>query len=147
MSPAEAAVSGLPCLLTSWGGFYSFHKYFPEKVDVIPVSLGEGRQAPSQISCIKSMAAKNQKRPSLEERKAFGEKATLELGIKGSAQKLVSLLENLDSKESFQFQFNEKFRKLCSHLKGNKRAPFKGPTGGYSLFYRDVYSVYTEDKS
>lgn len=140
MSPAEATVCGLPCLLSSWGGFASFHKYFPNEVDLVPLSLNESRQAPQQVTIVKKMAVKSQSKLSNEERAKFGLRATHELGIVGSSEKLKAILEKGSGKS---LQFNDKFYKLSAALTINKRAPFKGPNGGYSLFYRDIYKAYT----
>lgn len=143
MSPAEASVCGLPSLLSSWGGFASFHKYFPQNVSLVPVLLNENRQAPIQVACIKALASIAEKKVSIEERKDFSSKAVKELGINSSSLKIKNVLDQLEKQCSDKLLFNETFHKVCSQLKGNKQAPFKGPAGGYSLFYRQVYRVYT----
>lgn len=139
MSPAEACACGLQSLLSAWGGFPSFEKYFPNECHTVLTTLDALRQAPSQMVCIKGFGLKSQKVSSHQERENFSQRAIEELGILATSKKIDLHLEKLSGGN---LSFNNHFRKLSSILKSQPKAPFKGPAGGYSLFYKEVYKDY-----
>ena len=57
MSPAEALSTGLPCILSQWGGFISFAQYFPAIVNLVEVENQGDRNLPQIQAAFKAMAS------------------------------------------------------------------------------------------
>ncbi|MCF8058921.1 MAG: glycosyltransferase family 4 protein [Bacteriovoracaceae bacterium] len=135
MAPAEALSCGLPCVLTDWGGYSSFKSYSPSFIGLVPVEPGEQRHKPQKAMAVKAMATLSMG----TDRRALSKNSHNNLGI----TEISKQIESLCKREITEFSgFNEKFFKLCSLFENNPRAPFRGPGGNYSLFYKDLYHPY-----
>jgi len=137
MAPAEALMSGLPCLLTQWGGFSSFQKLVPSGVRLTPVNFEDLRVLPDSLKALKSMAALQ--RPQLSAREKIAAEARNALSIEAVTAKLQEVLENATG---LQFhKFSQKHQRLTQAYRANPEAPFaNGPQ--YSQFYKEIYANY-----
>ena len=138
MSPAEALCSGLPCLLTDWGGYGSFKAYAPDSVCLVPVLPGEQRHGPHRSLAVKGLASLG----TPQDRGALTKLSHKKMGIEAVSKELGVLCTSIDENKKLFAGFNKKFFKLCSLFENNPRAPFRGPNGQYSLFYHELYGAY-----
>lgn len=139
MSPAEAHLSGLPLLLTCWGGYPNFNT--DEQVDLVPVDFAnESRTTPQMREVQKRMTKLLVKEPlTLKQRRELSLVREKDFSLPSVAKTLQAHL----SQKAFPFTgFHAHFFKLCSFFKANAQAPFANSSGGHNDFYREFYSVY-----
>ncbi len=141
MSPAEALATGLPCVLSQWGGFISFGHYFPGVVNLVEVERHSDRNLPQVQSAFKNMASQFIQGPNLKERSDSVINIHDILGIHAISKKLAPIC-NHRNRAHFQ-GFNPRFSKLCAQFENNPQSPFRAASGGYSLFYEEVYGDYS----
>lgn len=142
MSPAEALATGLPCILSSWGGFISFAKYAPTMVNLVEVETREDRNLPQVKAAFKYMAAEYIQEFDERERKAASLNMRERIGILAVSKKIINML-NRETNKKFT-GFNILFYKLCAQFENNSGAPFRAAAGGYGPFYREVYGSYSK---
>lgn len=138
MSPAEAICCGLPCVLSSWGGFNSFHSYFSNRVSLVGVNVENDSVSPDLIQFRKIMLGTGV----LNEldREALSNEGRRILGSKRTGELLDGVLPLIKSFNGFTPQF-KKFS-ACYEL--NPKAPFRSGLGGYSNLYKEIYKSYQE---
>ncbi|MBC99188.1 MAG: hypothetical protein CME63_15710 [Halobacteriovoraceae bacterium] len=145
MSPAEALCTGLPCILTAWGGFSSFGHYLPSWVDLVDVENRGDRNLPLSHNTFKAMASVFIKKESNSEissdRTLMATTAHEILGIQAVSSKLKNIFKNCNRKRFGGY--TPKFSKLCAQFENNPHSPFRSAQGGYSLFYHDIYKNYS----
>lgn len=144
MSPAEALCTGLPSLLSQWGGYISFGKY-SAAVQLIPVKMESYRPMVDSTLLKKAMMAE-----------MFKENASLEVRLKNSEEVLSQISLNAVEKQlsatlnempfSPVTRFSELFLQMCSRFRNHKFAPFKNEGNEHQLsdLYKEVYSVYCD---
>jgi hypothetical protein len=115
----------------------------------VPVIAGETRHEPNRSALVKALVASESILPGAAssevysaKRKEVGKAAHNSLDISAVAKALENFYSNHDQKRVHFPHFNEKFYKLCALFENNPKAPFRGPTGGFSLFYKELYSCY-----
>lgn len=142
MSPAEAMCTGLPLLLSSWGGYASFANY-GSGVRLIPTSFDSFRPLVDSVQFKKNMMLLAMKdNCSLDERKMISAEALANISISAVTEQLKKIwpLLNYNSVQSF----SELFERVCVVFKNNKFAPFKNEMNenSPSELYKEVYSAY-----
>lgn len=142
MSPAEALATGLPCILSSWGGFISFAHYAPAMVNLIEVENKGDRNLPQAKAAFKYMASQYIQETDEKERKAASLNIHEVLGILAISRKMEKVFKNKNI-EGFK-GFNIRFYKLCAQFENNPESPFRAASGGYGLFYEEVYGAYSK---
>ena len=142
MSPAEALCSGLPCVLSQWGGFSSFAHYLPGDVELVEIERGNDRNYPHSKQCFKMMAAQSMKSYEADQRRDLSINAHEKLGIRAVSQQLIPVFQNKNRKNFLGL--NSKFFKLAAQFENNPQSPFRSASGGYSLFYREIYDDYSK---
>ncbi len=142
MSPAEALGTGLPCVLSQWGGFISFAHYFPAMVNLVEVERQRERNLPQVQSAFKFMASQFIQGEDLKERKVSSLNIHDILGIHAISKRLGPLCNPLN-RSTFQ-GFNALFSKLCAQFENNPQSPFRAANGGYGTFYEQVYGDYSK---
>lgn len=144
MSPAEALCTGLPSLLSNWGGYTSFSDY-SSAVTLLPVAFGSVRPVVDSGKLRKLMMAESLKPvATTEERKLWSEEILKQISIQTVSDKLKKDLSEIvfAPLESF----SQLYLQMCDRFKNNKYAPFKNESGedGLSQLYKDVYSAYSD---
>jgi len=139
MSPAEALMCGLNCILSDWGGFSSFKEYVPEGVCLVPVEFERGKNTISGGALFKEMLKNGVKQFSKEERQKVSKMAFDNLNIETVRD---SLKEILNNKTPMFEGFSENLMKLDALFSTNAKAPFLSPGNGYSQFYYELYRHY-----
>ncbi len=140
MSVAEALGTGLPCLLSDWGGFSSFTHYSPV-VNLVQVELGDsGPGVNAEEARKKLMKEVLTHRTSPEERRKSSEIALKELSINAQAERIEKLLNELE--KGPLHKVNPAFYKMCALFKMNPQAPFKDRNSTLSEFYKEIYKNY-----
>jgi glycosyltransferase involved in cell wall biosynthesis len=134
MSPAEAICSGLPSLLSDWGGYTSFGDY-TSGVSLVTVTKNTDRP------CVQTLDARNQmfnlieRIPyTVEQRKKISKEALLHLSVSSVAAKIEQMLNHTEFGSIIDF--SDKFLQLCSQFKKKPNTPFN------SNLHQDVYAVY-----
>jgi glycosyltransferase involved in cell wall biosynthesis len=138
MSPAEALCSGLPCVLSNWGGFSSFEEVVPSAVSLVDIEMGKGRNSVMAQSAFKQLSkALFSQNLDHNKRHSIAQTAQAQLGIKAVSH----MLKNLPQAEKSN-GFNSNFLKLVSSFQNMPQAPFKVGNYEYSEFYREIYAPY-----
>lgn len=156
MSPAEALCCGLPSVLSDWGGYASFKNYCPDSVHLVPVLPGDSRHEFRHSSFVKGLVAlegqrdhqrdyKVDNKSHHEKRESQSELAKSHLGVIAVAFLLNSFYENNHNQNVNFLGFNGTFLKLCALFENNPQAPFRSPSGGFSLFYKNLYQCYWQN--
>ncbi|WP_417335317.1 glycosyltransferase [Halobacteriovorax marinus] len=138
MSPCEAAATGLPLILTNWGGYYSFSKYF-ENVSLVETSFNDPnstRPLPLKKSLIKNILHFIENyNPSVRKPSQSCSLSIMKENIQGS----------LEGLEYSKFQgFTEMMIKVAARFSATENSPFSGVRGNYSDLYFDLYSSYVK---
>ncbi len=141
MSPAEALSSGLPCLLSNWGGYISFKDY-SSKVELIPVVFGATRpQVNIELARKNLIKAINELPLNSSERNKISKESQEKLSIDGVSKFISSIIGDLNFVSVNEFSTD--FLKLCVLSEINPGSPFKnGRKLELSDFYKVVYAKY-----
>lgn len=140
MSVAEAMSTGLPCLLSDWGGFSSFKNYFDD-VELVKVELtNDGPRVNIDEARKKLMKTLLVSENNLERRTLSAQKALGFVSINACEKKIKTTLEEVRF-SSFE-KFTPVFYKMCALFKMNPQSPFKGRTSQLSEFYKEIYTNY-----
>jgi len=117
MAPAEALCSGLPALLSAWGGFCSFKSLFSKFVFSIPLVIEMGRFLPSYKKGLKELMSFSAL--SKEQRLELSELARSKIGIESIAQQLKKV-------ETEKFEgFSQDFVKVLAAFSSVNKGPLK----------------------
>lgn len=140
MSPCEAAATGLPLILTDWGGYFSFPKYFKNTylIDTTFSNPDATRPLPLKKSLFKKVIhfCENYDPKSRE----ASNSCSLEILRTNMKDVLVEL-------EQSRFTgFSELMIKVSARFSATKSSPFSGVRGNYSDLYYDLYSSYVESE-
>src|SRR5690606_31308639 len=127
MSPAEAALCGLPLILSDWGGYSSFKNWIKEDCTLIPLNLDDLRPLPDLSNFRKQVYKSLNQKPSIQQREIIAQKAKECFSIKS----VTTMLESrLSQKAPPLFEgFNSNFYKLSSIFKSSPYSPFSGSFG------------------
>lgn len=136
MSPAEALSCGLPCLLSSWGGFNTFSEYFPQNVSLVPVEIQDESIEPDLVNFRKQIVAS--KRLTELEREALSNDSLRVLGFKAAGESVTKILPRIKQFEGFL----PEFKRFSASFELNPKAPFRSGLGGYSELYKTLYKSY-----
>lgn len=146
MSVAEAACTGLPLILSQWGGFSDFVN-LQREMDIysslVSVDLDSGpRPLPSWgIAQKKMFSVLNQIPIELERRDTCAKAVQRKLGVLVLAERLKEVYKE----ESAVFKgFNEDFSKFCSAFEARPEAPFANIKGEYNDLYKKSYKPYIQ---
>jgi glycosyltransferase involved in cell wall biosynthesis len=140
MSPAEAICTGLPCLLSSWGGYKSFKDIYSDII-TIPTFLEDERPTLNFTSAQKTLFLQNLAPISkFGERQARSLKGIKALSINTCAEGIQAIIEKSTFKPIAEFTKN--FDTLCAKFRTRPSAPFADPKGNLSKFYKDLYNCY-----
>jgi glycosyltransferase involved in cell wall biosynthesis len=143
MAIAEALVSGLPCLLSDWGGFSSFANYSPN-VEFIQVELDKnGPEVNMTEARKKLMKHLLSSQYNVEERRQNSKTALSYLSIDANKNRIALLLSELHF--TTIDKCNPIFYKMCALFKMNPQAPFKDRNSQLSDFYKEIYKNYVSN--
>lgn len=141
MAPAQALCTGLPSILSDWGGYSNFTLERSNICKLIPVEWKDEKPNINFARCQKEMFSLASAPTSPEER----EKNSLAYQDKLSSTKNTKELESiLLSKIGKIEEVTPLFYKTTSTILKNKVAPFRGRSGGYSDLYFELYHPYWE---
>lgn len=139
MSPAEAMCSGLPLILSDWGGYTSFKQNvdFPH-CDLIPVKFENYNVSPDLLKLKKQLILSSLLKTNW---KQIEELAHQEFSDQSIAEKLKIILKEEPAKIK---SFNNNLYRTASAISKRAKAPFASEIGKFSDFYQELYKVYWE---
>lgn len=143
MSVAEAQCSGLPAIITDWGGLASFYnKDQPYAISLIPVKIGQTSKLIHYKSSVKAMV-EAWKRDKSENRKAISEAA---LG-RYSVEKCHEILTDVIDQKGEPFtKFSPFFKKVVKQYLF-RSTPYIDDYKNINKLYREIYSSYVRNNS
>jgi glycosyltransferase involved in cell wall biosynthesis len=149
MSPAEALMTGLHCLLTKWGGFQSFHDYMPEHVSMTPIKMLPGRILPDIVQLRKSIIMLLNKPLNSLDRESISRKSQKWLSIQSSSELIERFIEQ-SPPEKFG-GFNRRLEKFAAYFTLSPLSPFKDADApdynkDFSSFYKAYFDHNSEEK-
>jgi glycosyltransferase involved in cell wall biosynthesis len=141
MSPCEAGATGLPLILTNWGGYSSFKKYF-KNTHLVDTSFNKSsptRPLPDKKSLFKVLIN-------------FLENESSSKRITSNHCSLMIMRENISTTiinlENATFTgFTDLMIKVAARFSATKNSPFSGVRGNYSDLYYDLYDSYVEKEN
>lgn len=138
MSVAEAQTSGLPALVTSWGGLASFtYPEYPEATTFIPVKIADHSKAISRKRVASFLSQFIQERKEFD-RKKISILALKKFGIKAAQQEINSILES--GPHVFR-GFSPFFEKVVTETQSSS-TPYIDHKKQINHLYRELYSAY-----
>lgn len=137
MSVAEAQCSGLPAILTDWGGLAGFqHSEMPKATYFIPVKIGRSNKIMDYAKVVSDLVhAFNAK---AIDRNAFSTLALSKLGI----EKASHILENVLKKSPSPFEGFSPFLKEVTTKTRFNPLPYLAENRTINNLYRKIYSSY-----
>jgi glycosyltransferase involved in cell wall biosynthesis len=139
MSPAEAAVSGAPLVLTDWGGFSSFRTLLgDDTVLTVPVKIHDKSVSPSAEDCVRALLSASRSSTDAEARSMRARRACGHLSVAGVASRIRKLTQS--EKCSGFVSFTPLFGQVARAFRLNPEAPFSSGLV-YSSLYREVYGA------
>lgn len=139
MSVAEALVTGLPCALTTWGGFNDF--LMQDNTFAIAIGDTERRPLPLQASILKALIAVNQK---MYERTEFSKEMNLIYSVENIAKTLKNIIFHANQKwTGYKDQFY-KFNNQSTHSTHFLNFTDLKVKKSYSDLYYEVYDRYLQ---
>lgn len=141
MSVAEAQMSGLPAILTDWGGLASFeHPSLPAATRFLKVSIG-ARSKVVSISDTVEAIAHAMKTPRFNDRERLMQLATERFSVEASSQ----ILTWIYGQKSVPFKsFSELLKKITTRMQLNQRI-YMTQEMKVSNLYRKLYSSYVRN--
>lgn len=136
MAVAESLSSGMPTLITAWGGFCGFKQMIKNGVTLFPVKREKGRYLPSYGDVLKGLISFN--RYSDENRIALAQEAKVAIGINSISQLLKTF------KSGKLLGVTDDMRRVQAIFESVSKGPFKGPKGELSELYYHIYGGYGE---
>jgi glycosyltransferase involved in cell wall biosynthesis len=141
MSVAEALCSGLPAILTDWGGLARFElKKSPEATQFIPVRIGKASKLVHYDFLIEVLT-KTLKTGQLKNRSDISKEALERFGIHTASEIIEKILHS--SSESFT-KFGPLFEKVLSAISFTS-TPYITDRKNINHLYREIYSAYVRD--
>jgi glycosyltransferase involved in cell wall biosynthesis len=154
MSPAEALVSGLPSILTDWGGLTSFHSpEYPDYCKLIPTRISTFK-----IEYKEELFLKLLRQSATEKVNGEWETKRAELSkyyqSKLSVENAAEIIKAIHSEEVPTFEgFAPKFLSAAKSYKMKKELPYWEEDSAtnniirvYSPIYREFYACYTSEE-
>lgn len=146
MSIAEASCTGLPLVLSQWGGFPDFVNLQQREEMascLIPVQLDSGpRPLPQwRVAQKKMFSILNQVPLGPKKRDAAALAAQKEMGIVALSDRLEQLYRGIPSRFK---GFNEMFIKFSRAFEARPQAPFTNIKGQYNDLFKECYRPYIE---
>ncbi|MCK5883676.1 MAG: glycosyltransferase family 4 protein [Bacteriovoracaceae bacterium] len=141
MSPAEALCTGVPAILTRWGGYSSFQIAGEEKhCALIPVEIGESKLIVNENVFMKHLLRVSFASADSIYRERYSEMYEKKLSIMAIALKIEKILRI----DTFYFAgFSEALVKLVKSERYSD-PPFANSKYVYNSFYKEIYDVYTK---
>lgn len=141
MSVAEAQCSGLPSILTDWGGLASFeHKDLPGATDFIPVKIGRSSKVIDYDSVIQAFEKALQKGHH-KDRSLIAQKAINRFGVEAAHQIVTTILK---SKTHTFTEFTPLFDKVKERFLASSN-PYITDSKTINNLYRELYSSYVRN--
>jgi glycosyltransferase involved in cell wall biosynthesis len=140
MCPAEAALCGLPMILSAWGGYHSFARHLGQTCQLLGVEQKGKRILPNLSELQKKLMTHDFSHDSAS-REDFSKRSIKTLSTENLAQKLCELPIFNQKTEKFR-GFNQSFEKFAASFTISPRAPFRNSQGEYSADYFDFYQPY-----
>lgn len=141
MSVAEAQCSGMPSILTDWGGLASFeHQDLPEAVKFIPVKIGTKSKIIHYQSVVLAMEEALKKGP-FTNREVIAEKALNRFGVEACSKIVTNILNSETEKFT---SFTDFFDKVYVNFSLTE-TPYITVSKNINLLYRELYSSYVRD--
>lgn len=140
MSPCEAAATGLPLILTNWGGYFSFKKYFKNTslVETNFKKADSSRPFPEKKSLFKTLINFFENFNPLE--RAASNQCSLEL----MRENISNTIKDLETTKFLGFK--EEMIRVGARFSATKNSPFSGVRGSYSDLYYKLYNSYVESE-
>ena len=143
MSVAEAQCSGLPAIITDWGGLASFYnKELPTAVTLIPVKIGQTSKLIHYKSSVKAMVDAWNRNKS-EDRKEISETALKRFSVEACYEILNDVIDQ--DREAFT-KFTPFFKKAVKNYLF-RATPYIDDYKNINKFYREIYSSYVRNNS
>jgi glycosyltransferase involved in cell wall biosynthesis len=141
MSVAEAQCSGLPSILTDWGGLASFqHESLPEVTTFIPVKIGEKSKLIHYGKILQAFD-KTFEKGHLKNRREISEVALARFSVEASSKTLAKIIK----KDPNSFTgFSSFFEKVLRHVIF-ANAPYLTESKTINKLYREIYSSYVRN--
>ena len=131
MSPAEALLTGLPCMLSDWGGYDSFKHCH---ADIFFIDVDKTKSIPKpMIGKAKYFFENIEKMETIKNRVNRSSGAQEYLSRLSVAKKLKS---SLDNHVKIKFKLNEHFIEISKRFKNNPTQPLD------EILYRELYGEY-----
>jgi len=141
MSVAEAQCSGLPAILTDWGGLASFHHdEMPEATRYIPVVIGK-RSKLIHYQSVVSAFEQAVKKGHFKNRKEISDLALGKFGVE-AGYKIVTKILNHEP-EAFS-SFSPFFSKVLTQFLFTS-TPYITDTKNINKLYREIYTSYVRN--
>lgn len=140
MSVAEAECSGLPCIMTDWGGLAAFaHSELPAATCYIPVAIGKRSKIVRKEEVVKAMNHAITKFKQVD-RSELSRLAQEKFGVEAAH----SILEDSLKKPFPIFtNFSELFSRASNaNLNAMYRQPYRTRNNYINKLYREIYSAY-----
>ena len=141
MSVAEALCSGLPAILTDWGGLASFElKKVPEATEFIPVKIGKASKLIHYDYVVETLT-KKLKIGQLKNRDEISHEAIERFSLNPAS---VIIQGVLDSSPATFTKFGPLFEKILSAISFTA-TPYITDRKNINEIYREIYSSYVRD--
>ncbi len=141
MSVAEAQCSGLPSILTNWGGLASFeHKDLPDATRFVEVKIGRSSKVISYGSVVEALEIALKNGP-FKNRAVIADKAIGRFGVEASHKIVAGILK---SKTPPFTEFTPLFEKVKERFLISS-TPYITDSGTINNLYRELYSSYVRN--
>lgn len=143
MSVAEAQCSGLPAIITDWGGLASFYNEdHPEYVKLVPVKIGQASKVihyPSVVDALVECFERNKS----EKRNQIAESALNRFGVEAC----YDIITNICNNKPHEFnEFSPFFKKVVRKFLFTS-TPYIDQYKNINKLYREIYSSYVRNHS
>ncbi len=141
MSIAEAQLTGLPAILSDWGGHASFqHENLREATRFIPVKIGTKSKLLAKNS-LKKHLKDSFNEPFKQSREKLAHLATAKFGIERCSR---VIMDTLISENNIFTGFSELLKKISYEENTRRDIPlFVNKKGKLRKIYKEIYSAYT----
>lgn len=141
MSVAEAQMTGLPAILTDWGGLASFeHPELPEATRFVKVSFGMKSKIVSSVETIAALRLA-MTTPRMKERKKLMQLACEKFSIESGSKKLISIY----AEEAVPFESFSPLHKLVAKRNSLGQGIYLTKELTLSKIYLNLYSSYVRN--
>lgn len=140
MAPAEALMTGCPCILSNWGGYSDFKKIAPNLCSLVPVHFGNKKIAPEHTDILRTLLGTTFSNNS-DLRKRLAEDVHKILGLDTAKIHTKNLLSEKITNSFLGFQSS--FKRLAQSFQIHPEAPLSCARE-YSALYKEIYHVYSK---